>query len=181
MNAREILLTRRTVHTFEPGPVDPETVERALECAVRAPNHKVTAPWKFFLPGPETVSAIIELNADLLLATKGPSAAEHKRKSWSRMPGWLVVTCRRSDDPVRWREDWAACAAAVQNFMLSLWSEGVASKWSSGPVTRDARLLELLGLNPSEHDVVGLVWFGIAAEVPTTAREGHDAHTVRLP
>lgn len=180
VSVREILLGRRTIHRFESRPVEPDAVERALECAVRAPNHKLTSPWKFFLPGPETVSAVIELNTELLVRTKGAAAAEHKRRSWQSMPGWLIVTCRTSDDELRRREDYAACACAVQNFMLSLWSEGVGSKWSTGPVTREPRMLELMGLDPGEHEVVALVWFGYPAEAPETRREGYEASTVRL-
>lgn len=180
VSVREILLGRRTIHRFENRPVEYDAVERALECAVRAPNHKLTSPWKFFLPGPETISAVIDLNTELLLRTKGASSADHKRKSWSSMPGWLIVACRLSDDELRHREDYAACACAVQNFMLSLWSEGIGSKWSSGPVTREPRLLELMGLDPGEHEVVALVWFGYPDEAPATQRAGYEAVTVRL-
>ena len=44
---QEALLSRRTVHHFEERPVPDDVLRRGLECAIRAPNHKLTEPWRF--------------------------------------------------------------------------------------------------------------------------------------
>jgi nitroreductase len=117
----------------------------------------------------------------MLRETKGEAAAEHKRKRWSEMPGWLVVTCRRSSDSLRQQEDYAACACAIQNFMLSLHSEGIASKWSTGPVTRDNEFLDLLGVDPEAEFAAGLIWYGYPAEQPETRRTDYTDSLVHHP
>lgn len=43
--------------------------------------------------------------------------------------------------------------------MLSLWSEGLPSKWSTGGITRTASFRELIQANPDEL-VVGLIMTG---------------------
>jgi len=47
MDAIDAIQRRTSVRRFRPDPVPRETLERLLECAVRAPNHKLTEPWRF--------------------------------------------------------------------------------------------------------------------------------------
>ncbi|MCP5090667.1 MAG: nitroreductase, partial [Gammaproteobacteria bacterium] len=97
-------------------------------------------------------------------------AADFKRESWSEKPGWLVVSCQRSDDELLEREDYAACSAAVQNFMLHLWKAGVGSKWTTGDITRDQRFLDIVGIDESSAFVVALIWFGYPKLTPIQSR-----------
>ncbi len=179
--AAHLIRSRRTIHLFEPDPVPDEIVLRALDLARWAPNHRLTEPWRFVLLGPETAGAVADLNAELVAAERGESAGAAKRARWRAIPGWLVVTCRRSDDPVREREDYAACACAVQNLQLYLWSEGVGTKWTTGAVTRTARFYELLGLDPARETVVTMLWYGTPAAVPEVARRPLDEVLAVLP
>ncbi len=86
------------------------------------------------------------------------------------VPAWMAVTCRRSEDAFREREDYAACCCAVQNLMLCLWEGGVACKWSTGALTRDARFHGLLGADAAEQMVVGLFSMGYPQVVPQQKR-----------
>jgi nitroreductase len=86
-----------------------------------------------------------------------------------------------ADDPVRAREDYAACCCAVQNLQLYLWSAGLSVKWTTGPVTRTAAFYDLLGLDPETHTVVGMLWVGYAQVVPETQRRPLSAVLTRLP
>lgn len=126
----------------------------------------MTEPWRFYWLGEDTKQAVVDLNADLVTAKRGPEAGEAKRTRWATIPGWLAVTSARSDDDVRDREDYAATSVAIQNFMLSLWQHGVGTKWTTGPVTRDPRFFELLGIDPDREHHVGLMWYGWPAKVP---------------
>lgn len=175
-----LIRSRRTVHLFEPEPVPEAVVLRALDLARWAPNHRLTEPWRFVLLGPETARAVADLNAEMVTERRGASAGEAKRVRWRAIPGWLVVTCRTSEDAVREREDYAACCCAVQNLQLYLWSEGVGVKWTTGPVTRTARFYDLLGLDAERERVVGLLWYGRPAAVPATARRPLEGVLVRL-
>jgi nitroreductase len=47
MDAITAIHERTSVRRFRPDPVPREVVEQLLECAVRAPNHKLTEPWRF--------------------------------------------------------------------------------------------------------------------------------------
>ena len=177
----EVLRGRRTVNLYLQTPVPDELVRDAVEAATWAPNHHLTEPWRFILPGERTVEKILDLCQQIVSERKGADLALHKRESWSQKPGWLIVTCRRSDDELREREDYAACSAAVQNFMLYLWKAGVGSKWTTGDITRDPRFFEILGADPSDSFVVGLIWYGYPKLTPAQSRKELSEILVRLP
>lgn len=177
----EVLQGRRTVNLYLQTPVPEALVKEALEAATWAPNHHVTEPWRFILPGEQTVEKILDLCELLVRAKKGAELAGHKRESWSEKPGWLVVTCQRNDDALRQQEDYAACSAAVQNFMLYLWKAGVGSKWTTGDITRDSRFFDIVGIDPANEIVVGLIWFGYPKLTPTQSRKSVAEVTSVLP
>ena len=165
----DTLQQRRTVHDFLPGTPPQALVLSAWEAACWAPNHRRTEPGRFYWVGPQAAEAVSLLNAEVVRRKSGEDAAAAKLRRWRAMPGWLVVTCQRSEDPEREREDYAACSCAIQNFMLALWSAGVGSKWSTGKVTRDPGFLPLIGATPAEF-CVGIVWYGYPQSVPAQSR-----------
>ncbi len=177
----EVLRGRRTINLYLHTPVPAKLVEEALEAATWAPNHHVTEPWRFILPGPQTVGRILDLCKQMVADEKGEELGEHKRRNWSEKPGWLVVTCKRDDDDLREREDYAACSAAVQNFMLYLWKAGVGSKWTTGAITRDPRFAAILGIDEKAEFVVGMIWFGYPKVTPSQSRSDLSESLVRLP
>ena len=177
----ELILSRRTIHAFQAEPPAREIVLRAADLARWAPNHLLTEPWHFYLLGPETADAIACLNAELVTRGKGPQAGQAKLDRWRAVPGWLVVTCDNSEDPVRAREDYAACCCAIHNFSLYLWSEGIGVKWTTGEVIRDPSFYDLIWVNPELETVVALLWYGYPAEVPQTTRKSLSQVLVELP
>jgi hypothetical protein len=94
----EVLRGRRTIELFLQTPVPDELVREAITWA---PNHHVTEPWRFILPGEQTVQKILDLCQRIVTDEKGAELALHKRESWGEKPGWLMVTCERSDDELR--------------------------------------------------------------------------------
>ena len=177
----EVIRGRRTVNLYLQTPVPRALVREAIDAATWAPNHHVTEPWHFYLLGQETIERCLDLCFELVRARKSEEAARFKREQWSEKPGWLVVTCRRSEDELLQREDYAACAAAIQNFMLYLWKAGVGSKWTSGEITRDKRFFDILGMDADTEFVVGLLWFGYPKLTPTQKRKGLDDVLSQLP
>lgn len=177
----ELIRGRRTINLYLQTPVPDELVREAIDAAVWAPNHHVTEPWRFYLLGPATIARTVELERQTVTERKGPKAGDFKAKQWAEKPGWLVVTCRRSEDELMQREDYAACSAAIQNLLLYLWQAGVGSKWTTGPITRDPRFLELLGIDADEEFVVGLVWYGYAKVTPTQKRRPGGEVLTELP
>lgn len=177
----EVLTGRRTINLYLHTPVPRQLVLDAIEAATWAPNHHLTEPWRFFLMGSATVARTLDLIREIVTESKGPELGEFKAKSWAEKPGWLTVTCRRSDDSLREREDYAACCAAVQNFMLYLWKAGVGSKWTTGAITRDARFFDILGVDPAHEFVVGMIWFGYPKVTPAQTRKSLSDVVLELP
>lgn len=170
----EVLRGRRSIELFLQTPVPASLVREAIEIATWAPNHHVTEPWMFYLLGDKTIGQCLELVREIVTAKKGAKAGDFKASSWAEKPGWLVVTCRKTDDELAQQEDYAACCAAMQNLLLYLWKAGVGSKWTTGDITRDARLFDIVGMNAAEEFVVGLVWLGYPKLTPAQARKNLD-------
>lgn len=172
MNTLEALMSRRTIQDFKTHPLPDGILERGLEAALRAPNHKLTNPWRFTHVGDASRKVFVDLAAE---AKFGVDPTDRQRemvaKKLERAPVFLVVSQVIDVDPFRRREDYAAVACAIQNLSLALWAEGVGAKWSTGPATRDPRTYELLGIDPAVEEIVGVVMIGYAAAVPETPRQ----------
>src|SRR5262245_29593269 len=181
MDVHEALRTRRTVQRFAPGPIPEGALDRALEAAILAPNHKLTYPWRFTLPGPVARQALFHVGLRLRIAKKGtgPEVEAHVR-STMLVPAHLLVVSQVVDpDPIRAQEDYAACATAVLSLMLSLHADGVGSMWGTGRIVRDPETLAILELDPTRDRIVAFVWIGRPALVPQTPRRPPLADVVR--
>ncbi len=159
-NFQSIVLNRRTVDDFDQTPVEDDVLRRAVQCAIAAPNRSCSEPWRFIQIGPKTVQQLLHLKTDLEMEEDRGVATT---QSWTDIPGWCVVTTLRNDDPIVEQEDFQSTCCAVQNLMLSLWSEGIGSKWTSGPVQRTKEFAEICGIDNEVERVTGVIWFGFAS------------------
>lgn len=182
MHVHDALLSRRTIHRYQPGELPEEVVQRALLAAHHAPCHKLTWPWRFVRVGPLTRAGL----ADVAVAVKekkgplDPAARDSVREAVLSPPALIVVCQQVHDDPARAAEDYAAIACAIQNLQLSLHADGFGSKWSTGGVTSDPRTSTLLGLGAGER-VVGFLWAGRAAQTPEIRRPDLTGFVRSLP
>ena len=96
--------------------------------------------------------------------------ANFKADQAAERPGWLVVTCNKSDEVIKQQEDYASVCCAIQNLLLYLSEAGLASKWSTGEITRDQRFYELLKIDTSKEFIVALIWYGYPKVIPTQKR-----------
>lgn len=175
-----VIRGRRSIERFRAGLPPRELLLRGIDLARWAPNHHLTEPWRFYLLSDEVKDRVVDLNTRLVTEARGEEAGRAKRERWSRIPGWLVVTCARSADLLRQREDFAACCCAVQNLFLYMWSEGIGMKWTTGAVTRTEEFYDLIWVDPAVEEVVGLLWYGYPEEVPVGARKGVSEILVEL-
>lgn len=166
-----VIRDRRTINFFKPGIPPREIVLEGIELARWAPNHHLTEPWRFYLLSESIKHQIVDLNAHMVAEASGEEAGRAKRERWSRIPGWLVVTCVRSGDELRQKEDYAACCCAVHNLALYLWSRGIGMKWTTGAVTRSETFYDLIWVDPVVEEVVGMFWYGYPDEVPVSVRK----------
>jgi nitroreductase len=171
MEFGERLKRRRTINDFKQREVPRELLLEAIDVARWAPNHRLSEPWRFHLLGEQSVDAIIDLIVELKTAGKGEATRAAVMKRLDGVPTWLAVSCKRNDDPIREREDYAACCCAIQNMMLYLWQAGIGVKWNTGAAARDERLLNILKLRPGEEFVVGLFYCGYPELVPEQRRK----------
>ena len=182
IDLNEFIKSRRTIHNFISDKTpDKSIIKDAITTACWAPNHHLTEPWHYYFLGKETVSDICDLNKEMLIETKGIEAAERKYKRWMEIPGWIVVTCLKSDDEMRYQEDYAACSCAIQNLMLVLWQKEIGTKWSTGPVIRDERFYDLVWVNKDMENILGIIWYGYPADIPQTTRKPLQQVMTELP
>ena len=161
MNIDSILKSRTTVHRYTCENVPENLITAALACAVAAPNHKMTEPWRFAVVGTQAREDLVAIKLELAARTSQgrerlQAKIEDKMLSSSHL---LVVSLVKCDDPFRAREDYAACACAIQNFCVSLAAHGVGTKWSSGAITTDPRTYKRLQV-PDNEEIIGFVWAG---------------------
>eukprot|EP00804_Cyclotella_cryptica_P019237 CCRYP_006136-RA/>CCRYP_006136-RA protein AED:0.32 eAED:0.32 QI:0/-1/0/1/-1/0/1/0/234 len=158
---QNLVKSRRTIHKFDATEVDDGVLRRALECAIAAPNRRGTEPWRFIKLGKETVGKVVELRKKM---QKGEGSFE----SWTKVPHWIVVTYTRappdsgSDRKMQQREDFKSTCCAVQNFLLSMWSEGIGTKWTDGPIQRTPEFADICGVDLDKEKIAGVIWYGFA-------------------
>lgn len=170
-----LLRGRRSVDRFAPERPDDDIVQAAVEAARWAPNHRLTNPWRFYVLGAKTRDAVVQLNTRLVAQKRGHDVASAKDRRWRAVPGWLVVTCCRAEDELVAREDYAATACAIQNLMLYLHAAQVASKWTTGAVTRIAEFYQVCSIDMEKEYCAGLVWYGYAQRAPRSQRHSVEA------
>ena len=179
MSVLETIAERRSIFDFQPTVVPRERIERALQAAVWAPNHKLTEPWRFIVVGPECKSRLSAVYArikqdDVPVDIAREAMDEIGRKAVKKLmskPTVIAVTCAVSGDPFLDREDYAATCCAIQNIMLAAWEDGIGMQWSTSGLIEDAEALSVLGVDPGREQVVGLLYAGFAERVPTSARK----------
>lgn len=183
MNALDAILTRRTVHEFNTDPVQQEWVESALQAALRAPNHKLTNPWRFYQLGPSSRETIVDIALEAKrefreLTEKDVAAISSKIGT---APVLIMVSQVLSSDLTRRKEDYASVSCAIQNFSLAMWSYGVSSKWSTGPFVTHRRTYDLLGIQPEKEELVAGVFAGYPVVIPDPNRAPLSDVFRRLP
>jgi len=67
-----------------------------------------------------------------------------------------------------------------------LWSDGIGSKWTSGPVQRTKEFAEICGVDTNIEKVVGVIWYGFAqgglvSADPKRRKKGVDEVLSNLP
>lgn len=179
MQTFDAIQARLTAHRWQPVPVADALIDRCLAAAQLAPCHKHTWPWRFISVGPATRAEMVRI------AVEKAGDASEKKKALIRAKlgaGGLIVALQQvADDPHRAKEDYAACACAIQNICLVAADAGVYSKWSTGSITKVPEILALFGVGADE-EVIGFIFLGTPADDPKRIpRPDLEAVTRRLP
>ena len=141
MDVETAIRTRRTHKAFDPEPLGREEIEALLELARWAPNHHLTAPWRFRVVGPRALAR--------LQAAAGPEGAA----KLARAPTLIVVSCVLGEDSVQNEEDLHSAAVASYIVLLAAHARGLAGYWRTPELLRSEIGRRAVGLPDSERFV----------------------------
>ena len=165
MEVNQAIETRRSVGQVKQDPVPREIVEKILESAVHAPNHRITEPWRFHVFTGKGRGELARARAEVARIQAEAEGEEEEfaagkisreRKKAFRAPVVIVVISKGGRDEVETLENYAACAAAVQNMQLTAHSLGLATIWRTGPVAYHPYMREFFGLENGDKIVAHL-------------------------
>jgi nitroreductase len=170
MDAISAINQRTSVRRFRPQPVPREIVERLLDCAVRAPNHKLTEPWRFAVLSGPARDRLAEIRARHRLKRFSEPSSPEAQAAFSKLlresretPVYLVVMAAVNPDAITQEEDYAATMMAIANLMIAAESLGLGTYLKTGGVMQDPSLMQLAGV-PDKFRVVGILSLGYPAE-----------------
>ena len=150
---------------FEQTPLV-DALHRAIEAVRDVPVDFGVDPWNFYTIEPQKAHAIAWMNARMIEEDAGIEAAQAAYDQWRSVPGWVVVTCLRVDDPEQQAHLKERVLTAVQRVSLSLWSESIRTSWITELIVEDERLYDLLEVDPVKEVAVGILWYGHAERPP---------------
>ena len=173
---------RRTVREFLDTPVPRNVLERVIEAATWAPNHRITDPWRFIVlqHGDKARVEVAQLIHDWTLNNiPNPNQVTRKKSAESAQreildsPSFIYVYSVPGANEEVTRENYAAVCCAVMNLSLAAYAEGLGVGWSTGKATKPGDLAELIGADLS-WDIVGALFIGYPAHVPDRQPKGLD-------
>lgn len=170
MDVLDAIQRRRSIRRFTDRPVTRAEIERLLETATAAPNHRLTQPWRFYVLGPEAREAygraLGERKARKLDdAVKGRALRDSVAHEHRALPAMLVVAIIGNENPEIHAEDVAAAMMAVQNIALAAVAMGLGTHIKTGAVMQDPAARSAAGVRDDE-EIVAIVNVGEPAEVP---------------
>ncbi len=185
MDAIEAIQRRISVRRFRPDPVSRDTIQRLLDCAVRAPNHKLTEPWRFAVIVGDARERYAEIRAAHRLkrfsdprSAEALAGADKVRREALETPAFVVVMCAVNPDEITREEDYASAMMATANMMIAAESLGLATYLRTGGVMREPSLGDLVGATDGFR-VAGILSLGYPAEADPPRRRRPAAEVTR--
>ena len=168
----QALYQRRMAWKCKDDAVPKAAVERMLEAAVWAPNHRLTEPWRFFVV--DVASPIRQTLGDqayeVSMERRGDTnRAEATRKSILDAPVLIYVYCVPGANDEVTQENYASVCCAAHNISLAGVAEGLAVTWETGGATRHPKLKETLGAE-DDWTLATMLSVGVPAESPASLR-----------
>jgi coenzyme F420-0:L-glutamate ligase/coenzyme F420-1:gamma-L-glutamate ligase len=188
--SRDVVAARRSVRAFTDEPVDVSVVRRAIAAALTAPAPHHTAPWRFVLV--ESAASrdrlLAEMHASWVADLRGDGFTEEQiarrtqRGDVLRNAPYIVVPCLDVSEAHAYPDARRASAeramflvaggAGVENLLIALAADGLASCWVSSTMFCPEVARTVLDLPPT-WEPLGAVAVGHAAGQPPP-RPGRD-------
>ncbi|MGE0803858.1 MAG: nitroreductase family protein [Lautropia sp.] len=155
-----VVSSRRSVYSYLDKPVPRHLVEDAVRHALQAPNHHRSQPLRLFAFAGDGLESL----ADAYEAAGGRLGRDTRqaRARGTEAPVMIVAAClpQTSNPKVKPKEEEFACAAAIENLLLSLASNGLSSLITTGDLPESPEVHRLVGVDPGEGRVVAVVEVG---------------------
>ncbi|MBC6997242.1 nitroreductase [Cytophaga sp. FL35] len=171
----DLIRKRRSVFPaqYNDKPVAKADIEKVLEAANWAPNHKKTEPWRFKVMTGKTKEKLgLFLSLKYMENVADPKQMKAKKLIENpKMAGAIIAICMQRD-PKESLPEWeeiAATSMAVQNMWLCCTEMGIGSYWSSPPLIKF--MDEFFEMEPGEK-CLGFFYMGhFDGELPEGTRE----------
>ncbi len=168
----QFLLERRSVvaaQLVEPGPNSGQITD-IIRAAIRVPDHKALAPWRFVVFTGEArrdfgaaIAAIHERNQNGDCSSR---SVENERNRLLRAPVVIAVVVRHVESTkVPQSEQILSAGAACQNILHAAKALGYAGQWVTEWIAYDEAVHHLLRLDETES-VAGFIYIGSASQSP---------------
>jgi nitroreductase len=170
MNVEEAINSRVSVKEYASRPVSRSVIERLLELANVAPNHRMTEPleWRVMGAGAKTAygEALAKRKAAKIEDPETARAVGEKvvRRTGS-IPAMIAVIQDEDENPEIREEDYATAFMAIQNLSLAAVEMGLGTHIKTGAVMGEPALRGALEVADGQR-VVAIVFLGEPAEVP---------------
>lgn len=165
MELVEAIRSRQSVGRVKQDPVPEKLIRAILESAVHAPNHRITEPWRFHVFTGKGRGELARARAETARLQAEAEGEDHEmaagrisreRKKAFRAPVVIAVISEAGRDEVETLENYAACAAAVQNMLLTAHALGLGTIWRTGPVAYHEHMREFFDLVDGDRIVAYL-------------------------
>src|ERR1044071_8320266 len=138
-DALTAIKTRRSVKECLSTERPREWIEELLDLAHWAPNHSLTHPWRFHVFTGEGRERLVEPRYKASVwgfKQKGEAVPdntmEFARAKCFSAPVIIIVSQKIDPDPIKDREDYAACWVAIENLLLAGTAWGLGAYPSTG-------------------------------------------------
>ncbi len=168
----QFLLERRSVvaaRLEEPGPDAAQIVE-LIRAAVRVPDHKALAPWRFLVfagdARAEIGHRIAAIYARNETGERKERAIESERNRFLRAPVVIaVVASPVESETVPQSEQLLSAGAACQNLLHGAKALGFGAQWITEWLAYDAEVHRILHLEEHES-IAGFIYIGSTQQAP---------------
>jgi nitroreductase len=148
MSLVDVILSRRSIRSYERKKVPKGVLNRILEAGRQAPSASNVQPWHFI------VLTDFEVKEKL----------SHGRwNTFVKDSAFTVVGCAHVGDSYGQKWSTVDTTIALQNMVIAAWALGVGSCWIGDFIEEDVK--KLLNI-PEDWRVLALISFGYPAEQP---------------
>lgn len=155
--------------------INPSTIQQLLALADWAPTHGRTEPWRFIVFSGDGLARFSQQHADLYKNHTPEESFTNAKylniiQNAEKASHVIAVYMKRQvSQKIPLIEEIAATAAAIEHILLGAHEQGIAALWSTGGMTYDNSMKQLLGLE--EHDqMMGLIYLGYSDEPSPPAK-----------